>query len=109
MDASYGQPEECLAKGRGELGGAYIVRLPCGPTDRYIGKERLWPHVREFADRGIQHATQMLGAMAEAGRRCELYAVHGAGGRLGRRGGVGPAASAAGLVPWEEAGGAGSC
>ncbi|PSC69593.1 Sucrose-phosphate synthase [Micractinium conductrix] len=77
VDASYGQAEECIAKGRGELGGAYIVRLPCGPPEQYVGKERLWPYVREFADRGIAHATSTLAAMAEAGRRCELYAVHG--------------------------------
>ena len=64
-------------KGRGELGGAYIVRLPCGPPQQYVRKELLWPYVREFADRGIAHATTMLAAMAEAGRRCELYAVHG--------------------------------
>lgn len=36
MDASYGQEEECLVKGRGELGGAYIVRLPCGPTHQVM-------------------------------------------------------------------------
>lgn len=84
MDASYGEPEECLVKGRGELGGAYIVRLPCGPPEAYVRKELLWPHVREFADRGIAHATNMLAAMAEAGRRCELYAVHGERGRCAR-------------------------
>jgi sucrose-phosphate synthase len=77
-------------KGRGELGGAYIVRLPCGPPQQYVRKELLWPYVREFADRGIAHATSMLAAMAEAGRRCELYAVHGelvggAGVAAGRR------------------------
>ncbi|KAL4458202.1 hypothetical protein ABPG75_013067 [Micractinium tetrahymenae] len=77
VDPSYGQPEECLVKGRGELGGAYIVRLPCGPPETYVRKELLWPYAREFADRGIAHATNMLAAMADAGRRCELYVVHG--------------------------------
>ncbi|GAB4822201.1 hypothetical protein N2152v2_009247 [Parachlorella kessleri] len=77
VDADYGVEEECIAKGSGEHGGAYIVRLPCGPTNQYIRKELLWPYVREFADNGIAHARRMLGAMAEAGRRCELYAVHG--------------------------------
>lgn len=33
--------------------------------------------MREFADAGIAHARRMLAAMAEGGRRCELYAVHG--------------------------------
>lgn len=37
VDASYGQEEECLVKGRGELGGTYIVRLPCGPTHQVCG------------------------------------------------------------------------
>ncbi len=36
VDASYGVEEECLGEGRGDLGGAYIVRLPCGPVDQYI-------------------------------------------------------------------------
>ena len=110
--ASYGQRSECLlSRGEGQpLGGAHIVRLPCGPTNKYLPKEELWPHsasvcievgkqctepfhrhiqtchrhacpsycaVREFADRGIAHANATLAAMAEAGRRCELYVVHG--------------------------------
>ncbi len=35
----YGQEEECILKPEGaenDLGGAYIVRLPCGPVDQYI-------------------------------------------------------------------------
>jgi sucrose-phosphate synthase len=75
--SDYGVEEECIAKGRGERGGAYIVRLPCGPSQRYVQKELLWPYVREFADRGIAHVSATLGALAEAGRRCELYCVHG--------------------------------
>lgn len=145
VDPEYGVPEECLSKGRGDMGGAYIVRLPCGPRSKYVNKEQLWPYVREFADRwvcrevcgaglggqgrraacicaargagagrtpvcllcaqcslsdlqrlllsclhpqppvpshlscrGIQHANATLAAMAESGRRCELYVVHGA-------------------------------
>ncbi|KAL6771420.1 hypothetical protein ACKKBG_A26295 [Auxenochlorella protothecoides x Auxenochlorella symbiontica] len=77
VDASYGVEEECLARGAGDTGGAFIVRLPCGPPDEYVRKELLWPHVREFADRGIAHAGRQLARMAEGGRRCELYAVHG--------------------------------
>ena len=36
---SYGQEEECILKpedAENDLGGAYIVRLPCGPVDQYI-------------------------------------------------------------------------
>jgi sucrose-phosphate synthase len=83
VDAAYGQPEERLVQGRGELGGAYIVRLPCGPTNTYVRKELLWPYVREFADRGIAHANATLAAITAQGKRCELYAVHG--GLRGRR------------------------
>lgn len=75
--SDYGEAEECLSKGRSGLGGAYIVRLPCGPTEQYIQKEQLWPHVREFADRGIAHVRRMLRTLADNGRRCELYCVHG--------------------------------
>lgn len=77
VDSDYGQEEECLAKGSGDLGGAYIVRLPCGPTNEYIAKELLWPHVREFADHSIAHIQKTLQMLADSGRRCELYCVHG--------------------------------
>jgi len=77
VHSDYGMEEECLAKGTGEFGGSFIVRLPCGPTDEYVPKERLWPYVREFADRGIVHVNSMLSKMTESGRRCELYCVHG--------------------------------
>ena len=35
----YGEPEECILKpenAENDLGGAYIVRLPCGPVDQYV-------------------------------------------------------------------------
>ena len=40
-------------------------------------KEKLWPHVREFADRGIAHAKKMVTTLAEAKTPCELYVIHG--------------------------------
>lgn len=36
VDSSYGEPEECLLSTTGSLGGAYIVRLPCGDPDVYL-------------------------------------------------------------------------
>ena len=36
VDKSYSQPEECLLGGDGDLGGAYIVRLPCGDSNDYL-------------------------------------------------------------------------
>jgi hypothetical protein len=36
VDQSYSQPEECLLGGDGDLGGAYIVRLPCGDSNDYL-------------------------------------------------------------------------
>ena len=111
VDESYGQEEECLVKGRGELGGAYIVRLPCGPTNQYVRKELLWPYVREFADRGIAHANAMLAAMADAGRRCELYVVHGEGrgGRRAEGGGRGCAGGSAVRASGVNGAGSGRC
>ena len=40
-------------------------------------KEQLWPHLREFADRGIAHAKSSLLKLADDKTPCELYAVHG--------------------------------
>ena len=74
---SYSIPEECLQKGEGKFGGSFIVRLPCGPRDVYIRKEELWPHIREFADRGLEHAKKTLNSLGEAGEPCELYYIHG--------------------------------
>ena len=76
---SYSVPVECLLPpgDDGALGGAYIVRLAAGPPTRYLRKERLWPHVREFADRGIAHVKRTLAALADAGAPCELCALHG--------------------------------
>lgn len=36
VDASYGKAEECILPSEGKLGGAYIVRLPCGAEDVYL-------------------------------------------------------------------------
>ncbi len=40
-------------------------------------KENLWPHLREFADRGIAHCKKTLVQLTEGHTPCELYAVHG--------------------------------
>ena len=74
--ASGGGPDAAAANAAA-LGGAYIVRLRAGPPSRYLRKERLWPHVREFADRGIAHVRSTLAALSDAGAPCELYCVHG--------------------------------
>lgn len=36
VDPSYGAPLEPLTEAEGKHGGAYIVRIPCGPVDQYI-------------------------------------------------------------------------
>ncbi|KAF5837580.1 hypothetical protein DUNSADRAFT_4151 [Dunaliella salina] len=90
VDASYGQPEEALklppmgnqpaveSGADGGMGGAYIVRLPCGPTNVYLKKEDLWPHIREFADNAITHTTNTLAKLQEGKEGpCELYTIHG--------------------------------
>lgn len=38
-------------------------------------KEKLWPHTREFADRAIAHASNMLKKLQEVGEPCSLYTV----------------------------------
>jgi hypothetical protein len=40
-------------------------------------KELLWPHIREFADRGISHAKDMLHRLHAAGEPCQLFVIHG--------------------------------
>mmetsp|Transcript_16474 Transcript_16474/g.45961 ORF Transcript_16474/g.45961 Transcript_16474/m.45961 type:complete len:1120 (+) Transcript_16474:427-3786(+) len=76
VDASYAQPEERLAPGKGDMGGAFIVRLPFGPRKQYLQKEALWPHLREMADRGIVHIKSTLAALNKD-HPCELYGIHG--------------------------------
>ncbi|CAM0874907.1 unnamed protein product [Alopecurus aequalis] len=77
VDWTYGEPIEMLEHlssggaddddGEGEQsgGGAYIVRLPCGPRDKYIPKEELWPHIPEFVDRALSHVTEVARALGE--------------------------------------------
>lgn len=77
VDASYGEPEECLWAGPEPSSGAFIVRLPFGPTDKYLRKELLWPHLRELADRGVAHVQGQLQALNAGGAKVRLYAVHG--------------------------------
>ena len=48
------------------------------PTPYLRRKEQLWPHVREFADRGILHVANTLRRLQEASEPCSLYTIHGA-------------------------------
>lgn len=43
----------------------------------YLRKELLWPHIREFADRTIDHIRTKLALFAAAGRNVRLLCVHG--------------------------------
>ena len=36
VDSTYGEQEECILESEGKLGGAYIVRLACGPEKEYL-------------------------------------------------------------------------
>lgn len=69
VDWSYGEPTEMLtegdADGSGESSGAYIVRIPCGPRDKYVAKERLWPYIQEFADGALAHILNMARSLGE--------------------------------------------
>ncbi|KAH7365758.1 hypothetical protein KP509_18G044300 [Ceratopteris richardii] len=69
VDWSYGEPTEMLThgntEGAGESSGAYIVRIPCGPRDKYVAKEHLWPYVQEFVDGALAHILNMSKALGE--------------------------------------------
>lgn len=70
VDWSYGEPTEMLnpvnsENSRGESSGAYIVRIPFGPKDKYVPKELLWPHIPEFVDGALNHIIQLSKALGE--------------------------------------------
>ncbi|KAJ8759565.1 hypothetical protein K2173_007192 [Erythroxylum novogranatense] len=82
VDYSYGEPIEmlsCPTDGSGSCG-AYIIRIPCGPRDKYIPKESLWPYIHEFVDGGLNHIVSMaraLGEQANGGKPTWPYVIHG--------------------------------
>lgn len=88
VDWSYGEPTEMLSPRdsedfsdeKGESSGAYIVRIPFGPKDKYIPKELLWPHIPEFVDGAMSHVMQMsnvLGEQVGSGKPIWPAAIHG--------------------------------
>ncbi|KAJ6408102.1 hypothetical protein OIU84_011413 [Salix udensis] len=88
VDWSYGEPTEMLTlrdsedflEEMGESSGAYIVRIPFGPKDKYIPKELLWPHIPEFVDGALSHIIQMsksLGEQIGGGKPVWPVAIHG--------------------------------
>lgn len=88
VDWSYGEPTEMLnprssGSSKDELGqssGAYIIRVPFGPKDKYIPKELLWPHIPEFVDGALCHIIQMskvLGEQVGDGQLVWPVAIHG--------------------------------
>ncbi|XP_021276037.1 probable sucrose-phosphate synthase 1 [Herrania umbratica] len=88
VDWSYAEPTEMLGprttdnsmQDLGESGGAYIIRVPFGPKDKYIPKELLWPHIPEFVDCALSHIRQMskvLGEQIGGGQAVWPVAIHG--------------------------------
>ncbi|XP_023530213.1 probable sucrose-phosphate synthase 1 [Cucurbita pepo subsp. pepo] len=88
VDWSYAEPTEMLAPTSseglvgemGESSGAYIIRIPFGPRDKYIPKELLWPHIPEFVDGALSHVIQMskvLGEQIGGGNPVWPVAIHG--------------------------------
>ncbi|KAK4797664.1 hypothetical protein SAY86_029990 [Trapa natans] len=87
VDWSYGEPTEMLTPRNsenldevGESSGAYIIRIPFGPRDKYIPKELLWPHIPEFVDGALNHIIQMskvLGEQVGGGQPLWPVAIHG--------------------------------
>lgn len=82
VDSSYGEPIEmlsCPSDGTSSSG-AYIIRLPCGPRNKYIPKESLWPHIPEFVDASLSHIVNMaqaLGEQVNGGKPIWPYVIHG--------------------------------
>ncbi|KAJ6949108.1 sucrose-phosphate synthase 3 [Populus alba x Populus x berolinensis] len=88
VDWSYGEPTEMLTSGLedddgnevGESSGAYIVRIPFGPRDKYLQKELLWPYIQEFVDGALSHILNMskvLGEQIGGGQPVWPYVIHG--------------------------------
>lgn len=87
IDWSYGEPTEMLTQGvdndndnTGESSGAYIIRIPFGPRDKYLEKELLWPHIQEFVDGALAHILNMskvLGEQVGNGQPVWPYVIHG--------------------------------
>ncbi|CAI8610395.1 unnamed protein product [Vicia faba] len=88
VDWSYGEPTEMLAPRNtdefgddmGESSGAYIIRIPFGPRNKYIPKEELWPYIPEFVDGAMGHIIQMSKALGEqigSGHAVWPVAIHG--------------------------------
>ncbi|RDX78638.1 putative sucrose-phosphate synthase 3, partial [Mucuna pruriens] len=87
IDWSYGEPTEMLTAGRnnnddcsGESSGAYIIRIPFGPRDKYLQKELLWPYIQEFVDGALAHILNMskvLGEQVGEGQPVWPYVIHG--------------------------------
>ncbi|KAL0310159.1 UNVERIFIED_CONTAM: putative sucrose-phosphate synthase 2 [Sesamum calycinum] len=85
VDWSYGEPTEMLSTGAddadlGESSGAYIVRIPFGPRDKYLRKELLWPYIQEFVDGALAHILNMSKALGEqigGGQPVWPYVIHG--------------------------------
>ncbi|KAK9081154.1 hypothetical protein Syun_030517 [Stephania yunnanensis] len=88
VDWSYGEPTEMLTSGPedgdgndvGESRGAYIIRIPFGPRDKYLYKELLWPYIQEFVDGALAHILNMsrvLGEQIGGGQPVWPYVIHG--------------------------------
>uniref|UniRef100_A0A0E0CGT8 sucrose-phosphate synthase n=1 Tax=Oryza meridionalis TaxID=40149 RepID=A0A0E0CGT8_9ORYZ len=73
FDRSYGEPTEMLVstsfknskQEKGENSGAYIIRIPFGPKDKYLAKEHLWPFIQEFVDGALGHIVRMSKTIGE--------------------------------------------
>ncbi|CAL5202066.1 unnamed protein product [Lathyrus oleraceus] len=86
VDWSYGEPTEMLTAGGddddsiGESSGAYIIRIPFGPRNKYLPKELLWPYVQEFVDGALTHILNMSKALGEqvgGDQPVWPYVIHG--------------------------------
>ncbi|KAL0326447.1 UNVERIFIED_CONTAM: putative sucrose-phosphate synthase 4 [Sesamum radiatum] len=82
VDSTYGEPIEMLScpSDGFDSSGAYIIRIPCGPPEKYIPKESLWAYIPEFVDGALSHIINMakaLGEQVNAGKPAWPFVIHG--------------------------------
>lgn len=58
-------PKDANCADIGQSSGAYIVRIPFGPRDKYFWKELLWSHIQEFIDGALAQILNMSEALGE--------------------------------------------
>ncbi|KAK9950529.1 hypothetical protein M0R45_006015 [Rubus argutus] len=81
-DPIHGQPTETLLSNKemGESSGSYIIRLPVGDSEDYMGKELFYEHINNFVDFALIYLkgmSRILGDEIGGGKPIWPAAIHG--------------------------------